>query len=108
MWFSKADGGREEVVEVPPTPPFEDDLENGLLEKSGMPDEAADRRLLVSSVNWIEYGSEELSNIRTLDKNIFGVGKKNFLMLNEGDLIKRRASKTSTRSSSLIDMTSIM
>ena len=78
MWFSKADGGREEVVEVPPTPPFEDDLENGLLEKSGMPDEAADRRLLVSSVNWIEYGSEELSNIRTLDKNIFGVGKKTF------------------------------
>ena len=77
MWFSKADGGREEVVEVPPpTPPFEDDLENGLLEKSGMPDEAADRRLLVSSVNWIEYGSEELSNIRTLfDKNICGVGK---------------------------------
>ena len=108
MWFSKADGGREEVVEVPPTPPFEDDLENGLLEKSGMPDEAADRRLLVSSVNWIEYGSEELSNIRTLDKNICGVGKKNFLMLNEGDLIKRRASKTSTRSSSLIGMTSIM
>jgi hypothetical protein len=46
MLFSKADGGREEAVEVPPghavRSPFEDDLENGLREKSGIPDEAAD------------------------------------------------------------------
>ena len=67
MWFSKADGGRDDVVDVgpppPPTPPLDDDLENGLrLEKSGMPDEAVDRRLPESllSANWIEYGSEDV------------------------------------------------
>ena len=67
MWFSKADGGRDDVVDVgpppPPTPPLDDDLENGLrLEKSGMPDEAVDRRLPESllSVNWIKYGSEDV------------------------------------------------
>ena len=31
MWFSKADGGLEEVVEAAvPTPPLEEDLEKGL------------------------------------------------------------------------------
>ena len=68
MWFSKAEGGRDDVVEVgppplrSPTPPLDDDLENGLrLEKSGMPDEAVDRRLPESllSANRIEYGSED-------------------------------------------------
>ena len=34
MWFSKADGGLEEVVEAAPTPPLEEDRENGLLWES--------------------------------------------------------------------------
>lgn len=46
MWFSKADGGLDEVVELAPTPPLEDDLEKGrLLAKS----EAADFTLPVLS-----------------------------------------------------------
>ena len=48
MWFSKAEGGLEDVVDVarsPPAPPLEDDLENGLLAKS----EAADFTLPVLS-----------------------------------------------------------
>ena len=30
MLFSKAEGGLDDVVDVAPTPPLEDDLENGL------------------------------------------------------------------------------
>ena len=57
MLFSKADGGLEDVVEAPPppTPPLDDDLENGLRVKSGIPEDAIDRRLLVSSATiWIQ------------------------------------------------------
>ena len=58
MLFSKADGGLEDVVEAPPpppTPPLDDDLENGLRVKSGIPEDAIDLRLLVSSATiWIQ------------------------------------------------------